>query len=107
MITRTPMHSKFISRLRGASWAIIGLGILVFGYLLLSAAATQTASDQRVLARIEATTDLAELEAYASGLTMLANNASRISMVLLWLAMLTLLSFVVLAGASLRWLWQA
>jgi hypothetical protein len=99
------MHSKFISRLRGASWTIIVLGVLVFGYLLLSVAATQIVSDrQGELARIEASTNLLELKAHASGLAMIGNNASHISMVLLWIAMLTLLFFVVLAGAILHWL---
>ncbi len=99
------MHSKFISRLRGASWAIIVLGVLVFGYLLLSAAATQIVSDrQGELAHIDASTNLVELKAHASGLALVGNNASHISMVLLWIAMLTLLFFVALAAASLHWL---
>jgi hypothetical protein len=84
---------------------IIILGVLVFGYLLLSAGATQIVSDrQGELASIKAATNIAELKAHASGLAMVGNNASQISMVLLWIAMLALLFFAVLAGFSLHWL---
>ena len=99
------MHSKLITRLRAASWAIIVLGVLVFGYLLLSAPATQVVSDrQGELASIEAMTNVVELKARASVLTMVGDNATHISMVLLWIAMLALLSFAVLAGFCLHWL---
>lgn len=99
------MHSKLISRLRGTSWVIIALGLLVVGHLLLSAAETQIVRDRdEQLARIEASTNIVELKAHASGLVMIGNNASHISMVLLWIAMLTLLFFIVLAGMSLHWL---
>ena len=99
------MHSKFISRLKCVSWTTIVLGVLVFGYLLLSAAATQIVSDrQGELASIEAATNILELKGHASALAMVGNNASHISMVLLWIAMLALLFFAVLAGFSLHWL---
>ena len=99
------MHSKLISRLKTASRAIIVLGVLVFGYLLLSAASTQVVSDRKgELASIDASTNLAELKAHASALAMVANNSSHISMVLLWIAMLALLFFIGLAGISLHWL---
>jgi hypothetical protein len=84
---------------------IIVLGVLVFGFILLSAAATQIVSDrQGELARIEATTSLADLKIHASGLAMVGNNASQTSMVLLWIAMLAALFFAILAGFILHWL---
>jgi hypothetical protein len=99
------MHSKFLSRLRGASWTTIVIGVLVCGYLFLSAASTQIVTDrQGELARIAAITNIAELKARASGLAMIGNNSSEISMGLLWIAMLASLFFAVLAGFSLHWL---
>jgi len=97
-------HSKLISRLRGASWAIIVLGVLACGFLLLSGAATQIVTDQQELARIKTVTNIAELKAQTSGLAIVGNTASHISMVLLWIAMLALLFFAILAGISLHWL---
>lgn len=99
------MHSRFLSRLKRVSWTIIVFGILVFGYLLLSTARTKIVSDrQGELARIDASTNLAELKARASELAIVANSTGHTSMVLLWIAMLALLFFVGLLGLSLHWL---
>jgi hypothetical protein len=99
------MHSKLISRLRFTSWLIIILGLLVCGYLLLSAPATQIVTDRQAeLVRIGTASSIAELKAHASGLVMVGSNASHISMVLLKIAILASLFFAVLAGFSLHWL---
>jgi len=99
------MDSEFIWRLKALNWITVGPGILVSGYLLLSAPATQVIINRREeLARVEAITNITELKYYTSGLVMVANNTSQISMVLFWVAVLALMLLVVLAVISIHWL---
>jgi hypothetical protein len=98
-------HSILITRLKALSRVTVALGVLVSGYLLLCASETRVVPDrQGALALIDATTNISELKARASALTMHGNNASHLSMVLIGIAVLALLLCSVLAAVSIRWL---
>jgi len=99
------MQLTLINRRAVPSRVILVLGFLLAVYLVLSVPATSVGSDrQGELSQIEAASSLAELKAHASGLAMVAKNATQISAVPCGIVILTPLLFIGLSILNLVWL---
>src|SRR5437867_3452162 len=101
------MNPKLLIRVQVTSRIIVIWASLLAVYLILAVPSMVSVRNrQEEIAWITSTTNVSELQARASGLTMVADNAGHASAVLFGLVILTLLLFSVVSVLNLIWLRQ-
>lgn len=99
------MNGSLIERVIVTNRVIFVLGLLLSIYLFTSIPATRVVSDRSAeLASIDGMTNVTQLKAHASGLAMVAKNASDVSTVLFGVVIAMLLFFAALSLINLWWL---